>query len=133
LRAAQRRLEDSGALPLPPRPLIVRDARLRTLSRPCSPPRRASQQTLRKTPVGEIRRRDRNGRVTYLARHSGPEGRKVSKSFNRQKDAKDWLTTVGSSKLTGSYADPNRSKVTVGAWADEWLESKLDLAPKTRD
>ena len=40
---------------------------------------------------------------SYLARHYGPEGRKVSKSFDRQKDAKDWLTTVGNSKLTGSY------------------------------
>ena len=45
--------------------------------------------------MGEIRRRERNGRVSYLARHYGPEGRKVSKSFDRQKDAKDWLTTVG--------------------------------------
>jgi integrase len=83
--------------------------------------------------MGEIRRRERNGRVSYLARHYGPEGRKVSKSFDRQKDAKDWLTTVEGSKLTGSYVDPNRSRVTVGSWADEWLESKLDIAPKTRD
>ena len=67
--------------------------------------------------MGEIRRRERNGRVSYLARHYGPEGRKVSKSFDRQKDAKDWLTTIGNSKLTGSYVDPNRSKVTIGSWA----------------
>jgi integrase len=83
--------------------------------------------------MGEIRRRERSGRVSYLARHYGPEGRKVSKSFDRRKDAADWLTTVGNSKLTGSYVDPNRSKVTVGVLADQWLESKLDLAPKTRD
>jgi integrase len=37
------------------------------------------------------------------------------------------------SKITGSYVDPNRSKVTVGVLADQWLDAKLDLAPKTRD
>ncbi len=84
--------------------------------------------------MGEIRRRERNGRVSYLARHyDRSSGRKVSKSFDRKQDANDWLSHVGESKRTGSYVDPNRSKVTVGAWADEWLESKLDLAPKTRD
>jgi hypothetical protein len=44
--------------------------------------------------MGEIRKRERNGRISYLARHYGPEGRKVSKSFDRRKDATDWLTTV---------------------------------------
>jgi integrase len=83
--------------------------------------------------MGEIRRRVRNGRVDYLARYRVPEGRKVSKSFGRRQDAKDWLTTVENSKLTGSYVDPNRSRIALGACADEWLESKMDLAPKTRD
>jgi hypothetical protein len=83
--------------------------------------------------MGEIRKRERNGRVSYLARHYGPEGRKVSKSFDRRKDATDWLTTVENSKLTGSYVDPNRSKITVKAWAERWIASKVNLAPKTRD
>jgi integrase len=84
--------------------------------------------------MAEIRRRERNGRIDYLARYRPPgSSRKVSKSFSRRQDARDWLTTVENSKITGAYVDPNRSKVTVGTWADEWLESKLDLAPKTRD
>jgi integrase len=83
--------------------------------------------------MGEIRRRERNGRLSYLARHYGPEGRKVSKSFDRRKDAADWLTTVENSKLTGSYVDPGRSKITVKAWAQQWITSKSNLAPKTRD
>jgi integrase len=83
--------------------------------------------------MGEIRRRERNGRLSYLARHYGPEGRKVSKSFDRRKDAADWLTTVENSKLTGSYVDPSRSKITVGAWAERWISSKVNLAPKTTD
>lgn len=84
--------------------------------------------------MAEIRRRERNGRVDYLARYRPPGStRKVSKSFSRRQDAKDWLTTVENSKLTSSYVDPNRSRVTVGALADQWLDAKLDLAPKTRD
>ena len=84
--------------------------------------------------MAEIRRRERNGRVDYLARYRPPgSDRKVSKSFARRQDAKDWLTTVENSKITGSYVDPNRAKITVATWADEWLESKLDLAPKTHD
>ena len=35
--------------------------------------------------------------------------------------------------ITGSSVDPNRSKVTVGELTDQWLEAKLDLAPKTRE
>ena len=60
--------------------------------------------------MGEIRKRERNGRVTYLARHyDRSSGRKVSKSFDRKQDANDWLSHVGESKRTGSYVDPNRS------------------------
>jgi integrase len=84
--------------------------------------------------MAEITRRERGGRVTYLARYRPPgSDRKVSKSFSRRKDAQDWLTTVENSKITGGYVDPGRSKVTVGSWADQWLASKLDLAPKTRE
>jgi Phage integrase, N-terminal SAM-like domain len=84
--------------------------------------------------MAEIRRRERNGRVDYLARYRPPgSDRKVSKSFSRRKDAAEWLTTVENSKITGAYVDPNRSRLTVGVLADQWVESKLDLAPKTRD
>jgi integrase len=82
--------------------------------------------------MGEIRKRERNGRVSYLARHYR-DGRKVSMSFDRERDAKNWLTTVESSKLAGSYVDPNRSKITVGTWAEQWISSKVNLAPKTKD
>jgi integrase len=82
--------------------------------------------------VGEIRRRERNGRVTYLARHYGPTGRKVSKSFERRKDAADWLALTESSKLTGTYVDPHRAKIKAGAWADEWLKGQGHLKLGTR-
>ena len=56
--------------------------------------------------MAEIRRRERNGRIDYLARYRPPgSSRKVSKSFSRRQDARDWLTTVENSKITGAYVD----------------------------
>jgi integrase len=43
------------------------------------------------------------------------------------------LTRTEFSLDNGSYINPDRSKVTVGEEADDWLDAKLDLAPKTRD
>jgi Phage integrase, N-terminal SAM-like domain len=37
------------------------------------------------------------------------------------------------SKLTGSYVDPARSRVTVGEWADRWLAGQAHLKPTTRE
>ena len=47
--------------------------------------------------MGEIRKRERSDKITYLARHYGPEGRKVSKSFDRREDARRWLVKVENS------------------------------------
>lgn len=82
--------------------------------------------------MGEIRKRERSGKITYLARHYGPEGRKVSKSFDRREDARRWLVKVENSKLDGLYIDPRRGKVTVGEWADKWLATQGHLKPSTR-
>jgi integrase len=84
----------------------------------------------------EIRKRERNGRVTYLARHYAwvdGEKKKVSRQFDRKRDAEDWLADQRHSKNAGTYVDPNRGKITLGGWADLWIESKLDLAPKTKE
>lgn len=82
--------------------------------------------------MGEIRKRERRGRVVYLARHYSPEGRKVSKQFDTKREAADWLTEVGHSMLTGNYLDPNRGKIKAGVWADQWLAGQGHLKPTTR-
>ena len=48
-------------------------------------------------------------------------------------DAERYLTTIESSKLTGSYVDRARSRVTVGEWADRWLAGQAHLKPTTRE
>ena len=47
-------------------------------------------------------------------------------------DAERFLTTVESSKLTGSYIDTARAKVTVGTVAAQWKAGKVNLKPTTR-
>jgi integrase len=83
--------------------------------------------------MSEPEKRIRNGKVRWYARHYDPSGKRNTMVFDTKGEADRWLTTVGMSKMTGSYVDPNRSKATVGQLADEWLEAKLDLAPKTRE
>jgi Phage integrase, N-terminal SAM-like domain len=83
--------------------------------------------------MANIERRVRDGRVRWYARHYDPSGNRHTKVFDTKAEADRFLTSVEMSKITGSYVDPNRSKVTVGVLADQWLEAKLGLAPKTRD
>jgi hypothetical protein len=83
--------------------------------------------------MAEPEKRVRNGKVRWYARYYDPSSKRHSKVFDSKGEADRFLTSVGMSKITGSYVDPNRSKVTVGMMADQWLDAKLDLAPKTRE
>jgi integrase len=76
---------------------------------------------------------ERRGPGRWRARYRDPSGRERSKTFERKTDADRFLAGIENSKLTGSYVDPSRSKVTVGVWAEDWLAAQADLAPKTRE
>lgn len=74
-----------------------------------------------------------NGKgLRYRVRYRNPQGKSRTKSFAKASDAKNFLATVETSKLTGSYVDPGRAKVTVGSVADQWLAGKIGLKPTTR-
>ena len=60
-------------------------------------------------------------------------GTQRTKTFDRKVDAERFLTTVESAKLTGSYIDPAASRLTVGMWAQRWLEGQTHLKPSTRE
>jgi integrase len=47
-------------------------------------------------------------------------------------DAKRFRTSIEHSKDVGAYMDPGRSKITVKAWSDQWLQSQSHLKPSTR-
>jgi hypothetical protein len=83
--------------------------------------------------VTSIERREDGGRLRYVARYRDPSGKQRNKTFTRKVDAERYLTSVESAKLSGQYVDPARSRVTVGSWADLWLDAQTDLAHKTRE
>jgi integrase len=83
--------------------------------------------------MASVERRARNGRARWYVRYRDPGGEQRTKTFDRRVDAERYLTTIESSKLTGSYVDPTRSRVSVGEWADRWLAGQAHLKPTTRE
>ena len=82
--------------------------------------------------MASIEKRVRNGRKTWRAHYRTPAGAQRSKSFARKIDAERFLAGVENSKVIGSYVDPMLAKVTVGAWAQQWLDGQEHLKPTTR-
>jgi integrase len=81
--------------------------------------------------MGHVGRRVRNGKVIYRVRYRGPDGRERSKNFKRKVDAENYLTTVESAKLAGTWTDPTHGKMTFVAWLEAWWETAADLRPST--
>jgi len=76
-----------------------------------------------------VHRPDR--RLPWLARF-GPRGsRAVSKSFERQGDAKTWLAEQVTNQARGEFIDPRGSKLTVSQWAEVWSRGRR-VAASTR-
>lgn len=83
--------------------------------------------------MGSIEKRTRGGQVRWYARYRQPDGVQRNKVFDRKIDAERFLTTVESTKMAGSYVDPTRARVTVGEWAQRWLDGQTHLKPSTRE
>jgi Phage integrase, N-terminal SAM-like domain len=73
-----------------------------------------------------------DGERRYRVRFRTPDGKSRSKTLKREVDAKKFLTGVEHSKDVGNYVDHGRSKITVRAWAQEWLSGQSHLKPSTR-
>ena len=82
--------------------------------------------------MASVERRTRNDRTRWYVRYRDPGGEQRTKTFDRRIDAERYLTTIESSKLTGAYVDPARSRVTTGEWSDRWLAGQAHLKPTTR-
>ncbi len=74
--------------------------------------------------MASIEKRTRDGRVRWYTRHRDPEDVQQNKTFDRKVDAERFLTTVESVKLTGSYVDLAASRITLGMWAQRWLDGQ---------
>ena len=82
--------------------------------------------------MGSVEKRLRDGKVTWVARWRDPAGKQRKLSRPRKVDAEWELTRVEHGMQTGRYVDPARSRITVGAWANQWLATQVQLKPSTR-
>lgn len=62
-------------------------------------------------------KRMRNGKVRWVARYVGSDGAERSKTFNLERDAKDWVRDREKEVRTGDWIDPTAGTITV---ADLW-------------
>ncbi|VXC13328.1 Site-specific integrase (modular protein) [Aeromicrobium sp. 9AM] len=74
--------------------------------------------------MASIEKRTRDGRTVWRAHYRTPAGHQRNKTFTRKVDAERFLTSVESSKNTGDYIDPSLARVTVGDWAQTWLDGQ---------
>ena len=81
--------------------------------------------------MAHISRRQRNGKVRYLARYTDPSGRERAKSFTRKKDAERFLTGIENDKLRGTWTDPTLGRVQLGDWYALWRRATVELRPNT--
>ena len=68
----------------------------------------------------------------WQARFRGPDGRERTKRFDRKVDAENWLTINGADIVRGAWVDPDAGRITLKAYADQWLKGRNDLRPTTR-
>lgn len=85
--------------------------------------------------VASIKRRELpSGAVRWDVRYRTPgDYRELMRSFTTEREAKGYRATIEHAIDRGLHVDPRRQEVTVADWCDEWLETKTNLAPKTRD
>jgi integrase len=56
----------------------------------------------------------------------------VTRVFDKYDDARRYLIKYENAKITGTYVDPNRSKIKMGEWCDEWLKGQGHLKLGTK-
>jgi integrase len=76
----------------------------------------------------------RDGKTTtaWQARYTAPDGRERTRRFERKVDAERWLVINGADLVRGAWVDPEDGKVTLRAYANEWLGLRDDLRSTTR-
>jgi integrase len=81
--------------------------------------------------VAHIEKHRRRGGIVWRARYRGPDGAERSRTFARKSDAEAFLTKVEDAKLRGEWVDPSLGKTRVREYAEQWVTTKADVAPRT--
>ncbi len=78
-----------------------------------------------------IKRKTATGENRYDVR-TRIDGRVVTRTFKKRKDADNYSNTIEADKLRGVVIDPRRSRVTVTDLSKAWLASNPTKRPDTR-
>jgi hypothetical protein len=79
---------------------------------------------------GTVRKRN-SGKWQAMYWHDGE--RHAAGTFAAKADALAYLSTVEADLRRGAWINPRAGQVTLGAYAEEWLERRPDLAVRTRE
>jgi integrase len=82
--------------------------------------------------MATVRKRVRDGRITWETRWYDADHRLRGKSFKRKADADRFKATVEVDKLAGTYADPAAGKTLLADWVGRWQATTVHLRPSTR-
>lgn len=74
--------------------------------------------------MASIEKRDRGGKVTWLARWRDETGRQGKRSFNRRIDAQRFITQIEADLLRGQYVDPS-DRTTVLEYSRRWAAARI--------
>lgn len=69
----------------------------------------------------------------YDVRYRDPTGRQREKSFRTMREAEKFAREVEVEKEQGSYIDPSSGRVLFKDYANDWLDNKPTLRPRTRE
>jgi integrase len=69
----------------------------------------------------------------YQARYPGPDGldRSAPETFATKSEADIWLVTIEAEILADDWINPDDGKALFGKYAEEWINERPDLRPKT--
>jgi len=72
-----------------------------------------------------------DGSTRYRARYRDAGNRQHEKRFARKVDARRWLDEATSALVTQTWTAPERGRVTVASWAEQWLAAQTGVKPST--
>lgn len=78
-----------------------------------------------------VQRRERHGRVRYVARYRDSTGKEHSKTFDTRKAAKKWAGDHEAEVRNGTWVPPEVATMTVKQWCETWYAGRTGIAPAT--
>src|SRR5687768_17263557 len=68
----------------------------------------------------------------YRAGYRDPDGRVRHRTFNKESEAKRFLSATDVEISRGMWIDPAGSKILMKDWVEEWWTTTVSLRPSTR-